>query len=378
MAEGLGDLVAVEREHPPRRLLEGDRQQVVVLGQPLAGAQVERHALPAPVVDEGLDGDEGLGVGVGGDALLLAVAGVLAADDVLGRAAATSSRRPSRARAPSGFGVQRGRRLHRDEAEHLEEVGDDHVAEGAGFLVEAAAHLDRERLRDVDLDVVDVVAVPDRLEHPVGEAQRQQVLHRLAAEVVVDPVDVALARRPSAGRRSARRAEARSVPKGFSVITRAPSPSPSSPICSTVAGGGVRRQREVEEERRRRRRGPRARRSIASPSGSKPSPTRGEAQRLGEPLPGLRRRAVCDPSPRPTRGPARGTPRRSIALRAAPMMRKRSGIRPTRARWNIPGSSLRLARSPVAPKRTITWSSGTWAPAALAVALAVVTLTPPG
>ena len=61
-----------------------------------------------------------------------------------------------------------------------------------GLLVEAAAHLDRERLRDVDLDVVDVVAVPDRLEHPVGEAQRQQVLHRLAAEVVVDPVDAAL------------------------------------------------------------------------------------------------------------------------------------------------------------------------------------------
>ena len=71
-------------------------------------------------------------------------------------------------------------------------MGDDHVAEGAGFLVEAAPHLDRERLRDVDLDVVDVVAVPDRLEHAVGEAQRQQVLHRLAAEVVVDPVDAAL------------------------------------------------------------------------------------------------------------------------------------------------------------------------------------------
>ena len=68
-------------------------------------------------------------------------------------------------------------------------MGDDHVAEGTGFLVEAAAHLDRERLRHVDLDVVDVVAVPDRLEHTVGEAQRQQVLHRLAADVVVDAED---------------------------------------------------------------------------------------------------------------------------------------------------------------------------------------------
>ncbi len=71
-------------------------------------------------------------------------------------------------------------------------MGDDHVAEGAGFLVEAATHLDRERLRHVDLDVVDVVAVPDRLEHAVGKAQRQQVLHRLATDVVVDSEDLLL------------------------------------------------------------------------------------------------------------------------------------------------------------------------------------------
>ena len=127
----------------------------------------------------------------GATPVLLAVAGVLAADDVLG------SQRRHRvedllALEPERLRLERGRRLHRDEAEHLEEVGDDHVAEGAGFLVEAAAHLDRERLRDVDLDVVDVVAVPDRLEHAVGEAQREQVLHRLAAEVVVDPEDAAL------------------------------------------------------------------------------------------------------------------------------------------------------------------------------------------
>jgi len=71
-------------------------------------------------------------------------------------------------------------------------VGDDHVPEGARLLVEAAAHLDREGLGDVDLHVVDVVAVPDRLEHAVGEAQCQQVLDRLAAEVVIDSVDAVL------------------------------------------------------------------------------------------------------------------------------------------------------------------------------------------
>jgi hypothetical protein len=40
--------------------------------------------------------------------------------------------------------------------------------------------------------VVDVVAVPERLEDGVGEAEDQQVLHRLLAQVVVDAVDLLL------------------------------------------------------------------------------------------------------------------------------------------------------------------------------------------
>src|SRR6516162_5301271 len=35
-----------------------------------------------------------------------------------------------------------------------------------------------------------------------------------------------------------------------------------------------------------------------------------------------------------------------------------SGSRPAAARWNSPGSSLRRARSPVAPNTTMTWLSG--------------------
>ena len=92
----------------------------------------------------------------------------------------------------SGLGSSDVGRLHRDEAEHLEQVRHDHVAERAGALVEAGARADRERLGHVDLDVVDVVAVPDRLEHAVREPQREDVLHRLLAEVVVDPEDLRL------------------------------------------------------------------------------------------------------------------------------------------------------------------------------------------
>ena len=43
---------------------------------------------------------------------------------------------------------------------------------------------------------------------------------------------------------------------------------------------------------------------------------------------------------------------------ADPMSRNSFGSRPAAYRWNHPGSSLRLARSPVAPKITTTWFSG--------------------
>ena len=61
-----------------------------------------------------------------------------------------------------------------------------------GLLVEAGAALDPERLGDRDLDVVDELPVPDRLEDAVREPERQHVLHRLLAEVVVDAEDLAL------------------------------------------------------------------------------------------------------------------------------------------------------------------------------------------
>ena len=228
-----------------------------------------------------------------------------------------------------------------------------------GLLVEAAAHLDRERLRDVDLDVVDVVAVPDRLEHAVGEAQRQQVLDRLAAEVVVDAEDAAARRRPRAARAFSARAEARSVPNGFSMITRAPSPSPCVAEllddpgrgAAAAARGRCSSSRLAAELLL----GPVDRRRRAS---SSPSPTPAKRSDARERVPGSSVARARGRTRRPPRARARGTPRR----RARCARRRRSGSAPASARpaarWNIPGSSLRCARSPVAPKRTITWSAG--------------------
>src|SRR6266545_7656060 len=121
-----------------RRLLEADRDHPLPLRQPFAGPEEERDAGPAPVVDLDHAGDERLGVRARVDALVLAVAVVLAADDVLG------PNRPHRLEdldllVHKRLRLERRRRLHRDEAEHLQEVGDDHVAECACRLVEAGA-----------------------------------------------------------------------------------------------------------------------------------------------------------------------------------------------------------------------------------------------
>ena len=77
-------------------------------------------------------------------------------------------------------------------AEQLHHVVLHDVAQRAGLLVERAAAFDAQGFGGGDLHVVDVVAVPDGLEDAVGEAEDQDVLHGLFAEVVVDAEDLAL------------------------------------------------------------------------------------------------------------------------------------------------------------------------------------------
>src|SRR5207244_12179589 len=57
------------------------------------------------------------------------------------------------------------------------------------------ATLHAEGIGHRDLDVVDVVPVPDRLEEGVGEAEDREVLDGSLAEVVVDAEDVRLVER---------------------------------------------------------------------------------------------------------------------------------------------------------------------------------------
>jgi hypothetical protein len=86
--------------------------------------------------------------------------------------------------------------LHGENAERLEDVVLDDVADRSDAVVEGTAAGDIERLGHRDLHRRHVVGVPDRLEEPVGEAKVEQVLYRFLAEVVVDPEDPCLVEDP--------------------------------------------------------------------------------------------------------------------------------------------------------------------------------------
>ena len=92
-----------------------------------------------------------------------------------------------------GLVVEGGRRLHRDEGEELQQVVLHDVAHRAGLFVVPGAFLDADRLGDRDLDMIDVLTVPEGLEDPVREAHDEDVLDRLFSEVVVDAEDLVLA-----------------------------------------------------------------------------------------------------------------------------------------------------------------------------------------
>ena len=62
----------------------------------------------------------------------------------------------------------------------------DHVAQTAGGLVKAAAAGDAEILGQRHLHARDVIAVPDRLEKRIGEAEIEDVHDRFLAEEVID------------------------------------------------------------------------------------------------------------------------------------------------------------------------------------------------
>src|SRR6202012_6017377 len=87
-------------------------------------------------------------------------------------------------------GVKGYRSFHGDHTHELEDMVLYHVAQRSGLFVITAPTLYAHGLGGGDLDVLDIVAVPDRLEKGIGEAQGKDILNRLLTEGVGDAINL--------------------------------------------------------------------------------------------------------------------------------------------------------------------------------------------
>src|SRR5690242_8548549 len=65
----------------------------------------------------------------------------------------------------------------------------DDVADRARLIVKSAPPLDAEVFGHGDLHTLDMMAIPERFQERIGEAEEEQVVHRQLAQVMVDAED---------------------------------------------------------------------------------------------------------------------------------------------------------------------------------------------
>src|SRR5262247_4311803 len=71
----------------------------------------------------------------------------------------------------------------------------DDVTDRARLLIKSTPPLDAEVLGHGDLHTLDMVAIPERFQERIGEAEEEQVVHRQLSEVMVDAEDRLLVKR---------------------------------------------------------------------------------------------------------------------------------------------------------------------------------------
>jgi len=170
---------------------------------PFTGAQIKGNVGPAPVVDQQLHGDKCFSARIGRNIRFGTVGwnalAVLSAFAVL--AAYGAAEYFFVAHGLNGVqdfcllvahrvGVERNRRFHGGERDELHDMVGHHVAQRTGVIEVAAASFHSHRFRHRNLHVIDVAAIPYRLEDSIGKAKRHDVLDRLFAQVVIDAVDL--------------------------------------------------------------------------------------------------------------------------------------------------------------------------------------------
>src|SRR5690606_1180350 len=87
------------------------------------------------------------------------------------------------------IGGKRDRRFHRGERDELKKMVRDHIPQRTRLVVVTSAPLDTECFGDRDLNMVDVISVPNRFKDAVPKAEDEQILHRFLTKVMVNAVD---------------------------------------------------------------------------------------------------------------------------------------------------------------------------------------------
>ena len=157
----------------------------------LATTDIDGNSLPAPVVDEDTHSGKGLGRAVRCNSGFLKVSLELSADDIVGRDRADGTEE-LHLFVTDALHVRPVGGLHAEEADHLHEVVFDHIAEAPCGIIKGTATIHTEGLGHGDLDITDVVAVPDRLQEGIGKAGVEDILRCLLSKVVVDAEDLTL------------------------------------------------------------------------------------------------------------------------------------------------------------------------------------------
>ena len=70
-----------------------------------------------------------------------------------------------------------------------------HIAQSAIVVVISAAFFHADSLGEGDLDIVDVLVVPQRFENHIGETDRRDVLHHLFTQIMIDTEDLIFIKR---------------------------------------------------------------------------------------------------------------------------------------------------------------------------------------
>src|SRR5260370_8722577 len=65
-----------------------------------------------------------------------------------------------------------------------------HVTYRPGLFIVITAPLDSDRFGICDLNVIDILPIPERFPNAVGKTKYQQILHGLFAEIVIDTINL--------------------------------------------------------------------------------------------------------------------------------------------------------------------------------------------